>query len=266
MNEFATRMLTIVIGAIFGIFMVSLNLLTKIIFFGGILCLSYYEFAQGMKQGEKLGYHDSGMLCVLALIHTFFMSMFLIYGYQIMNDAVGMYICHVVIIWIASKTADKVLSYAFIAFIWFAPSMFICIIYANNDPMLIIWIITIVWFTDGGAYMFGKVFGRTKLMQSISPNKTVEGTILGITLSVLVSFVVSRFYDRISSNDWAIIAIIGGIIGQIGDLCESALKRWLKIKDSGTMIVGHGGILDRFDSIYMAVPVIHVFLYYHGYV
>jgi phosphatidate cytidylyltransferase len=265
MNEFATRMLTITIGAIFGIFMVSYNLLTKIFFFGSILCLSYFEFAQGMRS-EKLSAIDSTMLFVLCLVNTFGMSLFLIYGYEIMNSAIAMYICHLVIIWIASKTVDKVLSYAFIAFIWFAPSMFICIIYANNDPMLIIWIITVVWFTDGGAYMFGKLFGKTKLMQSISPNKTVEGTVLGITLSILVSIAISRFYDRISGNDWAVIAIIGGIIGQIGDLCESALKRWLKIKDSGTIMVGHGGILDRFDSIYMAVPVIHVFLYYRGYI
>lgn len=118
----------------------------------------------------------------------------------------------------------------------------------------------ILWSSDTGAYLAGKFFGKHKLFERISPKKTWEGSIGGAILSVSVAYVCSMFYTQLTPTNWVIIALITVIFGGLGDLVESMLKRSLNIKDSGNILPGHGGILDRFDGLFLSIPFVYVYL------
>lgn len=119
----------------------------------------------------------------------------------------------------------------------------------------------IVWLTDSGAYMIGRKLGRHKLAPHISPNKTWEGSVGGTVVATIVVSVFWYFFPfgGHSLTTMVILTLIFSIVGQLGDLVESALKRYYGVKDSGKILPGHGGILDRFDSLLLVLPVIHLF-------
>ncbi|MBT2681387.1 phosphatidate cytidylyltransferase [Bacillus sp. ISL-35] len=118
----------------------------------------------------------------------------------------------------------------------------------------------IIWATDSGAYFIGRAIGKHKLWPEISPNKTTEGFFGGIVSALIVALLFSIFGDMEVS---AIILLTAtaflSVFGQIGDLVESALKRHYNVKDSGNILPGHGGMLDRFDSLLFVWPLIHLF-------
>jgi phosphatidate cytidylyltransferase len=120
----------------------------------------------------------------------------------------------------------------------------------------------LLWTSDTGAYLAGKQFGRTKLFERISPKKTVEGFVGAMILALGVAWVFSGydFFDGVDRIDWLLIAAIVVVFGTLGDLFESLLKRNLQIKDSGTIMPGHGGVLDRFDGLFLAVPAVFFYL------
>lgn len=116
----------------------------------------------------------------------------------------------------------------------------------------------VIWMTDSGAYFTGRKLGKRKLWPEISPNKTIEGFIGGILAAVIFACVFQYFYPLTSSYTLMIVVtIVASVIGQLGDLVESALKRYFNVKDSGTLLPGHGGILDRFDSLLFVLPLLH---------
>lgn len=122
----------------------------------------------------------------------------------------------------------------------------------------IFFVLFIIWATDTGAYFFGRALGRRKLWPAISPNKTVEGAIGGILISCVVG-VVFQFVYPFSHSMLTIIgvSVFISVAGQVGDLVESAFKRHYGVKDSGKILPGHGGILDRLDSLIFVLPLIH---------
>jgi phosphatidate cytidylyltransferase len=116
----------------------------------------------------------------------------------------------------------------------------------------------IIWATDSGAYFIGRAMGKRKLWPEISPNKTIEGSVGGVVSAVIVSILFSLLTEIDATiMGLAFVTIFLSIFGQIGDLVESALKRHYQVKDSGTILPGHGGILDRFDSLLFVWPLIH---------
>lgn len=118
----------------------------------------------------------------------------------------------------------------------------------------------IIWATDSGAYFIGKATGKTKLWPEISPNKTVEGFFGGIVSALAVAILFILFSDiEASFLTLALATAFLSVFGQIGDLVESALKRHYHVKDSGNILPGHGGILDRFDSLLFVWPLMHFF-------
>ncbi|KRM18807.1 phosphatidate cytidylyltransferase [Ligilactobacillus hayakitensis DSM 18933 = JCM 14209] len=126
--------------------------------------------------------------------------------------------------------------------------------------MMILYAFLITWITDSGAYLFGRKFGKHKLAPNVSPNKTWEGSIGG-TLSAVVIVGIYVFYNQTLFN-YSMIEMLGltllfSIGAQFGDLIESAFKRYYEVKDSGKILPGHGGILDRFDSILLVLPLMH---------
>jgi len=116
-----------------------------------------------------------------------------------------------------------------------------------------------IWINDTMAYIVGSFIGKTPL-SSISPKKTREGTIGGIILCVIVITLIGYFTKFYSVVDWIFISFLCAVFGTLGDLLESKLKRMANVKDSGTLMPGHGGFLDRFDSVLVAIP--FVFVYY----
>ncbi len=122
--------------------------------------------------------------------------------------------------------------------------------YANT----IFGILLLNWLNDTGAYFIGSMIGRTKLFPRISPNKTWEGTIGGVILTLITAYLLSIFFKEQNLTQWFILALIVSVFGTIGDLVESMLKRSFAIKDTGGLLPGHGGFLDRFDAFIFAIP------------
>jgi phosphatidate cytidylyltransferase len=124
--------------------------------------------------------------------------------------------------------------------------------------------VLLTWATDIGAYAFGRMFGKTKLMPSVSPGKTIAGAVGGLVLTVIVCLLYVRFllipYAQIgfTIQGAVLFGIIVSVAGQTGDLAESLLKREAGVKDSSTLLPGHGGILDRFDSLLFVLPVAYL--------
>ncbi|WP_392560986.1 phosphatidate cytidylyltransferase [Orbus sturtevantii] len=120
----------------------------------------------------------------------------------------------------------------------------------------LLYVLVLVWATDSGAYFAGRIFGKHKLAPKVSPGKTIEGLIGGVILSLLISVVVYlSHYFTISLYNLMISSIFAILVSILGDLTESMFKREAKIKDSGHLIPGHGGILDRIDSLTAAIPI-----------
>lgn len=130
----------------------------------------------------------------------------------------------------------------------------------NYHPHLILGYFFILWASDTGAYFVGKYFGRHHLFERISPKKTWEGSLGGTAGAVIVAYVTSCFFSTINVADWMCMALIIVVIGTFGDLVKSLMKRSLGLKDSGTILPGHGGILDRFDTLLSSAPFVFCYL------
>lgn len=129
-----------------------------------------------------------------------------------------------------------------------------------DGPQLVFFLLLVVWLGDAGAYYVGKQFGKRKLSPRISPKKTVEGLIGGITTSVITAVVIHfTFFPNFPLLAAIVIGVILSVAGVVGDLAESMWKRSAAVKDSGTLIPGHGGFLDRFDSILFTAPILYVY-------
>lgn len=117
-----------------------------------------------------------------------------------------------------------------------------------------------LWSNDTGAYLIGRFFGKNKLFERISPKKTWEGFFGGVLLAVLAAWIFGKYFPEVTGWVWMTMAALIGVSGTLGDLVESMLKRSLQVKDSGKLLPGHGGLLDRFDGLLIAAPVTLIFL------
>ncbi len=127
-------------------------------------------------------------------------------------------------------------------------------------PGLIILVFCLLWANDIFAYLTGRLLGKHKLFPRISPGKTIEGSIGGLVFTLIATAVFAHYVDWLTIPIALGMAAIAVVFGTLGDLCESMLKRQAGVKDSGKLIPGHGGILDRFDSVMFSVPFVFVFL------
>lgn len=127
-------------------------------------------------------------------------------------------------------------------------------------PLMLIGFFVLIWANDSGAYVVGSLIGKHKLFERVSPKKTWEGFLGGGLFALLAAWIISYYVDVISLSDWLIIATLTFVFGTFGDLLESLLKRMVNVKDSGQIMPGHGGILDRFDSLIIAAPMVFIYL------
>ncbi len=148
---------------------------------------------------------------------------------------------------------------------FYLSSAFVFIILIGNyydpfNPQLLLGTFILIWVSDSFAFLVGKSIGKQKLFPRISPKKTVEGFLGGLFFACLSSYFIAKYTDTLSFNNWLVLAVIVSVFGTLGDLVESKFKRQANVKDSGIIMPGHGGLLDRLDSIIFSAPFIYLFL------
>ncbi|MCC3143827.1 phosphatidate cytidylyltransferase [Halanaerobium sp. Z-7514] len=181
-----------------------------------------------------------------------FIIIILLYSYNIYFYEEGLFV--------------KNISYQFFGLIYIAGGLSFAIFlrdftigpFFNTSALWFVLIAT--WLTDSGAYFIGMKFGKKAMAPVISPNKTVAGAVGGIATSVIFILSVTLFFDFFNLY-WLLFSLIFPLVAIMGDLFESCLKRDFKVKDTGSIIPGHGGILDRFDSFIFTAPLTYYFLY-----
>src|SRR5690606_12442948 len=150
-------------------------------------------------------------------------------------------------------------AFTVLAMLYLGIGVYYLIVTRDSGIEYIIYALIVVWLTDTGAYFTGRSFGKRKLWPEISPNKTVEGFVGGIVVAVIAACLFQLFMPVTGSYLILIaVTVVASVTGQIGDLVESALKRHYGVKDSGNILPGHGGILDRFDSLLFVLPVLNL--------
>jgi len=127
------------------------------------------------------------------------------------------------------------------------------------NPWLVLGIIFLIWSNDTFAYLGGSLVGKNKMIERVSPGKTWEGTIIGVLITFGLSFLFNNLVFDFKNYTWIALGIIVPILATVGDLVESKLKREASVKDSGSIMPGHGGVLDRFDSLIFVSPFVFVF-------
>jgi phosphatidate cytidylyltransferase len=165
----------------------------------------------------------------------------------------------------SSKELPNLISNQFINTTFYISSGFVFLIliafnFGDYNPQIILGIFMLIWTNDSFAYIVGKNFGKQKLFSSISPKKTVEGFLGGVFFAALSSYFIALIAPSLSFTNWLIISVLVSVFGTLGDLVESKYKRQAAVKDSGKIMPGHGGMLDRLDSAIFAAPFIYLFL------
>lgn len=129
------------------------------------------------------------------------------------------------------------------------------------DHNVLVMVLIMVWMNDNGAYMGGSIYGKHKMWPRHSPGKTWEGTATGILITLIIAYFIGPLFNAdIAWYHWLVLGLICSVIDTLGDLVESMLKRSVDMKDSGKIMPGHGGFLDRFDSLLIATPFVFVYM------
>lgn len=149
-------------------------------------------------------------------------------------------------------------------YLFLPTSLAISIAFTNGtwEPRYLLGLFFILWANDTFAYLTGITIGRHKLIERLSPKKSIEGLVGGIIGAMLVGYLISLFWPILSTMEWLVFALLVAIGGTLGDLFESSIKRSAGVKDSGNVIPGHGGILDRLDSFLISVPILYFYLHF----
>ncbi len=152
---------------------------------------------------------------------------------------------------------NKVIKYLFLLGYVIFPFLILTqlpLIHKSYEPKIVIGMFILIWNNDTFAYICGKSFGKRKLFEKMSPKKTIEGFIGGLIFTLIASYILSIYFTFFDLKTWLLTAVLVSSLGTIGDLVESKFKRQANIKDSGSIMPGHGGILDRLDSVIFATP------------
>jgi len=185
-----------------------------------------------------------------------------IYLFLILSGFVNLYLLKDVL-WVNSIPMFEKKKYVTVVFYIISGFVFLTLIPYHNgifEPTIIVGIFILIWSNDTFAYIIGKNFGKTKLLERVSPNKTVEGFIGGLLGSICASLIIFNLIDLFDLETWLSLAVIASVFGTIGDLIQSKFKRQAGVKDSGALMPGHGGLYDRLDSIIFASPFLYAFL------
>ena len=231
-----------------------------LIFVSAVVLTAVYEFFTMIDRTGVTGFPILGMvLSLLLLISLYFGGRFLMeWGLIASLTLFGMWFLQEKNV----KLAIDQIAYTLFGIFYIAGLGGYCLLIRKLEDgnILILFLFLIVWLGDISAYYWGKNFGKKFIAPLVSPKKTMEGSIAGLAGSLLAGFIVEAWLlDYIALGHCLLVAFLCGIIGQFGDLAESLLKRHVGIKDSSNIIPGHGGVLDRIDSLLFAGPAFYCY-------
>lgn len=247
--------------------LVALPILLFVVFMGGVyvqgaaLILSlmglyefYHAFRQaGYQPSSKLGYSFTVILYILGFLEagpTFYIGLVFMFLYSVLIFNV-----------LSRHEAILDMALTFLGFFYVGFSFFHVALIATIDTNFFIWYIFILaWGSDTFAYFAGRLFGRHKLIEHVSPKKTIEGAVGGLVGATLCSVAFAFIFKPEFMGFAVVLGMVGSVLAQSGDLIASKLKRYCGIKDFGKIMPGHGGVLDRFDSIILTAPFIYYFV------
>ena len=263
MGEVIIRIITILGCSAFVLSLALYNLLTYCLFFLTIHAMCSYEYFKVTKLGV-ISYINHMVIYALMVINVFELGNIWIYAIPLM------YLQFLMVFQTSNLVCNcetenidnfrRLTTFVFGFFFISVPCLMgVDIMVQTGEPLIMIGTMMLIWFSDGGAYAFGRIFGKTPLMPKISPKKTVEGFFGGALLSACVLPIVIGF-DVLELYQWIVIYFISVIGGAAGDLIESVLKRSTKTKDTGSILPGHGGVLDRCDALLYVLPFVWWFL------
>ncbi len=249
--------------------------------FWGVTVFALYEFFHALEAGglhpiKGVGYLFSGIFPIYG-IHIFFPDFYNAHTVGIWGITVFFFILNVYLMYALCVLKSEKYNYEDVALTIFS-GLYISIpmfgflpIYFNRNGQLLIWIIFLIaWGTDIFAYFIGVFFGKHKMMPALSPKKTWEGFFGGLLGATVLMTVYGVLVSAFSNNaiPWWIYTLLGlvlSLVSQFGDWFASSIKRRVKVKDFGNIMPGHGGLLDRFDSILVIVPFVYLFsVLYNG--
>ncbi len=260
LNDIVTRSIS---GLVFVAIIVGSLLWIKlgfVITFGIAMSIVLMEFYRLSNQQKGVNFQT--IIGVIGGVLLF--TIFVFNGYR--NSITGyipfvylLYIIFVFIYELFRKTENSIhnLAYFVLGQIYIALPFSIL---NNLNQSVILAMFIGLWANDVGAYLVGSMIGKHKLFERISPKKTWEGFFGGMFFAIIVGFVLSFYMTELSLNQWIVFMLLVSVFGTLGDLVESMLKRTVGVKDSGNIMPGHGGLLDRLDSMLFATPIIFIFL------
>lgn len=240
------------------------------------LIVSMWGLHEFYKIAEKLGAHPHRIISFFTAIVFYSSVVSLNIGFRYSNEVFSISIGLLFMIFLTAvfsknekpiqDIAFSVLGIVYCVVPFFILNYLVCLgekgsfgipIYNSH---LILGPILLIWASDTFAYLVGSLIGKRKLYERISPGKTWEGTIGGGVLTLASSYIVAGWFPEIAFEHWLVISALVVVFGTLGDLFESLLKRQAGIKDSGKIMPGHGGILDRFDSLIFVTPFVYLYL------
>jgi len=265
-----TRAVTAIIFAVIVVFLLNFSRDTIFIFLAVVALFTSYEYIK-IKLGEKAGIREKTiapfLFGVAPIAIDYFMHQLNYIGFNMLLVLTLAFDLYLMIQLFTSKSMVvkkefkvfiEVLFYIGIP-VLLASNMFL--VGVDSKSIVIFILILLIWANDTFAYLTGSLFGKNKLMPSVSPGKTIEGFIGGGVLTIITAVLLFYYFKTFSVYFYMLLAILVWIIGTIGDLIESKIKRSYGIKDSGTIMPGHGGFLDRFDSFLFVLPFVVLLAY-----
>lgn len=269
MNNFVKRTLTgsLIVAVIVGAIMVN-----QYTFFGFFFLTTVFGVAEFYNLNKKEGVAANKPLGIVTSCCLFVANCLIAFNHRagyILLFLVPILVCIIFIseLYRKQKRPFENIAYTLLAVIYVALpfSLFIHSGYwladfNNYNYALPLGFFILMWLNDTGAYLVGSAFGKNRLFERISPKKSWEGSIGGGLTSLLAACGLSFIFPDFGTINWLVFGLIVVIFGSFGDLTESLYKRSINIKDSGTILPGHGGILDRFDGVLLAAPAVFAYL------
>ena len=269
-NSFVKRTIT---GVFFVIFIIGSVILSQWVFAALFFLVAIGGLFEYLKISSALGGSVSKITLLISATFIYVLITSVTFGY-ISPDALiyGLLIFPLITTFELFRNGKNPLSnvaYSIAGMLWIVVPLALLSGFFNPSPNpeaawsesgALLGFFLILWIYDSGAYIAGSMFGKHKMMERISPKKSWEGFAGGTLLGFLTAFLVSASFTEFTLGEWMIIALMIIIFGTLGDFAESMLKRSAGIKDSGSLLPGHGGILDRFDAVFIAAPVVFLLI------
>jgi len=267
-NNFIIRTIT---GFVFVICVIGSVILSHWAFAALFLLISiigFWEFAKIMRIGKIYPHRLTGSILAIALYSSLTLSTFMAIPREILLlNFLILPILLIVELYRKSQTPFLNVAAGILGLLWIVLPLSMLNGFFNHDEGpgwfhggALLGFFLILWIYDSGAYLVGSMMGRHHMLERISPKKSWEGFAGGTAAGLLTAFMISASFREFTLSQWLLIAILIIIFGTLGDLVESMLKRSFGVKDSGTLLPGHGGVLDRFDAVFLAAPAVYLLM------